>query len=248
MSKLYGKIKQCVDEIRYKTDFIPEIALVLGSGLGGFVNKIEKKAVVDYSEINGFPISTVSGHDGKFIFGYVESVPIVAMSGRVHYYEGYDMSDVVLPIRVMYMLGAKKLILTNAAGGINTNYHPGEFMLLKGHISSLVPSPLRGENVDELGTRFPDMSEIYDSTIREKIKCIANDIGISINEGIYIQTAGPNYETPEEIRMYSAWGSRCSRNEHCNRGYCCKTYGHENCAIKLYFQYGSRNKQNGIES
>lgn len=207
MSEMYEKIKNCVNVIRSRTDFVPKVALVLGSGLGGFADKIRSVCNIDYKDIDGFPCSTVSGHDGKFIFGYVGSVPVVAMKGRVHYYEGYDIADVVLPIRVMKLLGAEKLILTNAAGGINKSYKSGEFMLLKGHISSFVPSPLRGENIDELGPRFPDMSEVYDSDMRKIILNVANELRIPMHEGVYIQTQGPNYETPEEIKAYAMLGA-----------------------------------------
>ena len=134
MSKIYKKLDYCCRQIREKTDFVPKIAVVLGSGLGDFAEEAKQVASVEYSSIKGFPISTVSGHNGRFVFGYVGSVPVVIMQGRVHYYEGYSMEEVVMPIRVMRMLGAQKLILTNAAGGINKNYNPGDFMIIKGHI------------------------------------------------------------------------------------------------------------------
>ncbi len=204
---MYEKIKKCCDQIREKTNFKPKLAIVLGSGLGDFVNNIDIKATVNYSEIDGLPTSTVSGHCGRFIFGYLSGMPIVAMQGRVHYYEGYDMADVVLPIRVMRMLGAEILILTNAAGGINKKLSEGAFMLIKGHISSFVPSALRGKNIDELGVRFPDMSEVYDKELCKIILSTAQDLKINITEGVYLQTSGPNFETPEEIKMYSLLGA-----------------------------------------
>ena len=142
-------------------NFKPEIALVLGSGLGDFADTaVDVYAALDYSEIEGFPRSTVEGHKGRFVFGYVNGVPCVIMQGRVHYYEGYPMTDVVLPARLMSMLGAKVLFLTNASGGINADFSAGDFMLIKDHISCFVPNPLIGRNIDELGTRFPDMSRI----------------------------------------------------------------------------------------
>ncbi len=204
----YGKtLMKCVDRIREKTDFIPQIALVLGSGLGGFAELIEKTAEIPYGDIEGFPVSTVSGHEGKFIFGSINGIRLVCMQGRVHYYEGYDIKNVVLPIRIMGLLGAKVLFLTNASGGINESFKAGDFMLITDHISSLVKSPLIGENVDELGTRFPDMSCVYDKDLADIIRNCAKDIGIELKEGVYIQTTGPNYETPAEIRAYKAMGA-----------------------------------------
>jgi len=140
MNPIYDKLINCLDQIHKITDFQPEVGLVLGSGLGGFGEKIKISATVDYSSIDGFPVSTVAGHAGRFIFGHVGDVPVVAMQGRVHYYEGYKMTDVVLPVRLMCMLGAKKIILTNAAGGINTTFKPGTLMSLTDHITSFVPS------------------------------------------------------------------------------------------------------------
>lgn len=204
----YGKtLMKCVGRIREKTDFIPQIALVLGSGLGGFAELIEKTAEIPYGDIEGFPVSTVSGHEGKFIFGSINGIKLVCMQGRVHYYEGYDIKDVVLPIRIMGLLGAKVLFLTNASGGINQSFKAGDFMLITDHISSLVKSPLIGENVDELGTRFPDMSCVYDKDLANIIRNCAKDIEIELKEGVYIQTTGPNYETPAEIRAYKAMGA-----------------------------------------
>lgn len=202
-----NKLKKCMDSIQQKTDFKPELALVLGSGLGEYAKNMDIVAQVSYSEIEDFPISTVSGHEGKFLFGYVKKIPMVIMQGRVHYYEGYAMSDVVLPTRVMGLLGASKIILTNAAGGINLDYKPGDFMLITDHISTNVPNPLIGENIQDLGVRFPDMSEVYDRKLRQKIKNTANKIGITMKEGVYIQFSGPSYETPAEIKMARILGA-----------------------------------------
>jgi purine-nucleoside phosphorylase len=204
MSKVYEKLQFCLKQIKEKTDFIPEIALVLGSGLGEFAEKIEAAAVIPYSEIEGFPVSTAPGHVGRFIFGNLEGKRIVAMQGRVHYYEGYDISDVVLPIRLVRLLGAKTLILTNAAGGISEKSYPGSFMLVSDHIC-LAPSPLIGGNLSEIGTRFPSMDNIYDRDLREIVKNAAEEIPLF--EGVYIQTTGPQYETPAEIRIYKALGA-----------------------------------------
>ena len=156
------RLLKCKKIIREKTNFIPEIAIVLGSGLGNYAEKMEIVTEISYTEIEGFPVSTVAGHDGKFLFGYIGEKAVVMMKGRVHYYEGYEMEDVVLPIRLMKMLGAKTLILTNAAGGIDSSYVSGDLMLIEDQITSFVSSPLRGQNLESLGTRFPDMSSIYD--------------------------------------------------------------------------------------
>lgn len=206
MGAVYEKVMTCVESIRQKTKFVPEAALVLGSGLGGYAEKIQVVQTVDYNSIKGFPVSTVPGHYGRFIFGYVGSTKVVAMQGRVHYYEGYDISDVVLPIRLMKMLGAKTLILTNAAGGVNFDFVPGDFMMITDQISSFVPSPLIGPNDERIGTRFPDMSRIYDLDLQKMIVECANKLGISIKQGVYVQLTGPQYETPAEIRMVRALG------------------------------------------
>ena len=201
-----NKLQTCLASIRKKTDFKPEIALILGSGLGDYADGIQIETTVDYSEIEGFPVSTVTGHKGRFVFGYVGKVPVVIMQGRVHYYEGYPMTDVVLPTRLMGLLGAKKLILTNAAGGINEHFRPGDFMMITDHIATGVPSPLIGPNLEELGPRFPDMSEVYSRRIQDVIREAASDCGISLREGVYVQLTGPNYETPAEVKMCKIWG------------------------------------------
>lgn len=204
---MYERLQKCVKTVREKTDFVPKAALILGSGLGEYAKKMDVVCEIPYEQIEGFPISTVAGHQGKFLFGYVKDVPMVMMQGRVHYYEGYKMEDVVLPTRLMGMLGAKTLILTNAAGGIDLDMEPGDLMLIKDHISSFVPSPLVGPNVEELGVRFPDMSHVYDETLCETIRMQAQKLKISLKEGVYLQTTGPNYETPAEIRMFRALGA-----------------------------------------
>lgn len=200
------KLMTCLESIRKRTDFQPETALILGSGLGDYAEGIQIETTVEYSEIEGFPVSTVKGHKGRFVFGYVGKVPVVIMQGRVHYYEGYPMSDVVLPTRLMGLLGARKLLLTNAAGGINENFHPGDFMMITDHIAVGVPSPLIGPNLEQLGPRFPDMSEVYSRRIRDVIRASASDCGIKLKEGVYVQLTGPAYETPAEVRMCRIWG------------------------------------------
>ena len=207
MSKEYDKLLRCYHSVREKISFEPQVALILGSGLGDYAEQIQVEAVLDYHDIEGFPVSTVLGHKGRFVFGYIQNVPVVIMQGRVHFYEGYDMHDVVLQTRLMGMLGAKVLFLTNAAGGMQKGMHAGDFMLITGHISSFVPSPLIGPNIEELGTRFPDMSEVYKKDLQEIIRNTAINCGIPLKEGVYVQTTGPNYETPEEIRMYRSLGA-----------------------------------------
>ena len=203
----YQRIENCLKQIRNKTDFVPKVALVLGSGLGALADEIEVVTTISYSDIVGFPISTVQGHKGRFVFGYIGKVPVVIMQGRVHYYEGYTMQEVVLPIRLMKLLGAEILFLTNAAGGINFDYSVGELMLIEDHISFLVPSPLIGENIEELGVRFPDMTEIYTKALREVVAEEAEKMKITLQKGIYVQTSGPNYENPAEIRMLRGLGA-----------------------------------------
>lgn len=207
MNKVYEKLLNCYNSVREKIDFKPQVALILGSGLGDFAESIRVEATLDYHDIEGFPVSTVQGHKGRFIFGYVKDVPVVIMQGRVHYYEGYSMTDVVLPTRLMGMLGAKVLFLTNASGGIQDGMQVGDLMLINGQISSFVPSPLIGENLDELGTRFPDMSDIYRKELREIIKNTAKELNIPLKEGVYIQFTGPNYESPQEIKMAKIIGA-----------------------------------------
>lgn len=207
MSSTYEKLKMSLNAIRKKTDFVPKIALVLGSGLGNYAEDIDAAAQIDYSDITNFPVSTVPGHRGRFVFGYVRNVPVVIMQGRVHYYEGYGVNEVVMPIRLMGMLGAECLILTNASGAINTSFSAGDFMLLRDHILYGVPSPLIGANIDELGTRFPDMSQVYNEKLNEAVRAAAGSLGLKLREGVYLQVPGPNFETPAEIRAYGMLGA-----------------------------------------
>lgn len=206
MSKVYERLLKCYQCFKEKIDFTPKIALILGSGLGDYAEQADIKAVLDYKDIEGFPVSTAPGHKGRFVFGYVGGVPVVIMQGRVHYYEGYSMEDVVLPIRLMKMMGAEVLFLTNAAGGVNWQFECGDFMLINDQIC-MAPSPLIGENPDELGPRFPDMSEIYSKELREVIRHTARDLDIRLREGVYIQLTGPNYESPSEVRMVRTLGA-----------------------------------------
>lgn len=207
MNTAYERIKKCYEYCKKTVDFIPQAAIVLGSGLGQYAEQIEIVGKIDYKDIEGFPVSTIEGHVGQFVFGYEGHVPVVIMQGRVHIYEGYSMEDVVLPIRLMKMMGAETLYLTNAAGGVNETFEAGDFMLIKDQISSFVPSPLIGQNLNELGVRFPDMSMVYDEQLRDCVKETAKKQGIKLREGVYIQFTGPNYETPAEIRMAKLLGA-----------------------------------------
>lgn len=206
MSKAYERLLKCYECFKAKISFVPDIALILGSGLGDYADTIKQEAVLEYKDIEGFPVSTVAGHKGRFVFGYVGDVKVVVMQGRVHYYEGYSMEDVVLPVRLMKLMGAKVLFLTNASGGVNFDYSAGDFMLISDQIC-MAPSPLIGENLDELGVRFPDMSNIYDRDLRKTVRDTAASLGIKLQEGVYIQLTGPNYESPAEIRMVRTLGA-----------------------------------------
>ena len=206
MNSVYEKLLGCYDSIKDRIPFTPRVALVLGSGLGNYADTMDVKAEIDYSEIKDFPVSTVPGHAGKFIFGYVDNVPVVCMKGRVHYYEGYPISDVVLPTRLMKLMGAEILFLTNASGGLNPAYNAGDFMMLTDHISIFAPNPLIGQNIDELGTRFPDMTQVYDLELQDKIRKAAKANNINLREGIYCQLTGPSFEAPAEIKLLAKLG------------------------------------------
>ena len=207
MNEVYQKLLNCRDCVRNKTDFIPKIAVVLGSGLGDYAENIQVECEVPYGDIQDFPVSTVPGHAGKFIFGRIDQVPIVCMKGRVHYYEGYPISDVVLPVRLMRLLGAEILFLTNAAGGVNTSFHAGDLMLIRDHIAVFAPNPLIGTNIEELGTRFPDMSSVYDPELQNVIKKAAKENNIFLQEGVYTQLTGPSFESPADVRALRVLGS-----------------------------------------
>ena len=206
MSQVYEKLVKCYNSIREKIDFVPDVAIVLGSGLGDYGKEIQVVAELSYGQIEGMPVSTVLGHAGKFIFGYIGETKVVCMQGRVHYYEGYPVTDVVLPTRLMKMMGAKILFLTNASGGINPSFRAGDFMMLTDHVSTFAPNPLIGKNIEELGTRFPDMSMVYDEDLREIIEETAKENDIDLKKGIYVQLTGPSFESPSEIQMCKKMG------------------------------------------
>lgn len=200
-------IDRTVEFIKTKIETVPEIAVVLGSGLGGLGEKIEKPVYIDYKDIEGFPRSTAPGHKGRFIFGTLAGKNVVCMQGRFHFYEGYPMSEVVLPVRVLKKLGVKTLILTNAAGGINRDFSVGDIMLINDHINFMGTNVLIGQNDDSLGARFPDMSYAYDPELRALAKKCAEKTGVEIKDGVYIACTGPSYETPAEIRAFRVLGA-----------------------------------------
>lgn len=194
------KVRVAVDFLISNVSSMPKTAIVLGSGLGGLVDEIEILKRMPYSQIPHFPVSTVEGHDGELIFGLLNKISVLAMSGRFHYYEGYDMADVVFPLGVMKLIGIERLIVTNAAGGLNEEFEAGDLMLIEDMISLLPDNPLRGKNRTELGPRFPDMSEPFDLSWKEKTKSEAVRLGINLKTGTYIGLQGPKLETKAEIR------------------------------------------------
>lgn len=207
MSCVYEKLMKAYNDVKDRIPFKPKAAVVLGSGLGDYGECVDVEAVIPYDEIQDFPKSTVEGHKGRFLFAKVGGTPVVMMQGRIHYYEGYPIQDVVLPIRLMKLMGAEILFLTNAAGGMGEGFGAGDFMMITDHISLTVPSPLIGANIKELGVRFPDMSQVYDKDLQELIRDSAKMLGIPLKEGVYIQLSGPQFETPAEVRMAKMLGA-----------------------------------------
>ena len=185
----------------------PKIGLILGSGLGGYADGLSHPIYVPYGDIPDFPISHVAGHAGRFVLGERANLPLIIMQGRVHYYEGYPQSLLTVGVRTMHQLGVEYLLLTNAAGGVNFNYHPGTLMLISDHINFSSSHPLIGKNLDQFGPRFPDQSNVYDKALREKTKRVCQDAGLALEEGVYMMFSGPTYETPAEIRMARVVGA-----------------------------------------
>ena len=203
----YNDYLKMVEKVREVTDFKPLIGVVLGTGLGSFIDKVDVKTSIYYKDIPNLPISTNPAHQGRYVFGYYKGIPCVFMQGRVHYYEGFDAEEVIRPIRLMGALGIKKLILTNAAGGINFDYKPGDFMLIEDHIDCFIPSPLRGENDNAIGTRFPDMSDPYNSVLVDKVFLKAKELKLPIHKGVFIQYPGPQFETKALIKAFRNMGA-----------------------------------------
>ncbi len=200
------KIEETTSWLQEKLDFSPEVGIVLGTGLGGLVNEIDILLSIDYKQIPNFPVSTVDGHHGKLIFGRLGNKKVIAMKGRFHYYEGYDMQEIIFPIRVMKKLGISYLFLSNASGGVNPDYEIGDLMILKDHIN-LLPNPLIGKHYPEYGNRFPDMSETYPISLIDKAEAIAQKKEIKVQKGVYTATTGPTFETLAEYKYFRIIGS-----------------------------------------
>lgn len=200
------EIRQTADYIRARVESIPTTAIILGTGLGALVDHIENKKFIPYKEIPNFPISTVEGHSGNLIFGVLGTKPVIAMQGRFHYYEGYDMKQVTFPVRVMRELGVDTLYVSNAAGGMNKEFHVGDIMIITDHINLFPENPLRGKNFEELGPRFPAMTEAYSHELIKIADKIAAEKGIRVMHGVYVGTAGPTFETPAEYEYFSIIG------------------------------------------
>jgi purine-nucleoside phosphorylase len=205
---LLGRLDATAEFLRGKRDVSPAVGLVLGSGLGTFASRLKNRVAIPYEEVPSFPVpSGVVGHAGELVLGDVGKTPVVVLSGRVHYYEGRPMTDVVFPVRVLARLGVRAVVLTNAAGGVRKTFKPGDLMLMTDHINAFGTNPLIGPNEDALGLRFPDMSRVYDLALRKLAKETARSLRIPLREGVYLGNSGPSYETPAEIRAYRAIGA-----------------------------------------
>ncbi|MDD6165517.1 MAG: purine-nucleoside phosphorylase [Bacteroidales bacterium] len=203
---MYDKINQTAEYLKSQIDELPQIGVILGSGLGNFAEGMNIARRISYKSIPNFPLSTVKGHKGELLFGTMANKQIVCMQGRFHYYEGYSMQQVTFPVRVMKALGVRVLIVTNASGAVNPEFETGDIMIIKDHINTM-PNPLIGPNDERLGVRFPPMSTIYDKQLRDKAKTIARELGITLREGVYIGTTGPSFETPAEYKYFRTIGA-----------------------------------------
>ncbi|MCS6902979.1 MAG: purine-nucleoside phosphorylase [Candidatus Bipolaricaulota bacterium] len=201
------RLQQAAQCVRERLTLAPKLALVLGSGMSEVLKDLEKVQRLAWEQIPHFPQATVTGHAGEWVFGLLEQTPILLSRGRVHHYEGYSMAQIAFPIRLMKLLGVERVILTNAAGGINKAYRVGDFVLIRDHINTIPDNPLRGENISELGPRFPNLLDAYSARWRAHAKEIAQELGLELHEGVYIATPGPMYETPAEIEAYRRWGA-----------------------------------------
>lgn len=206
---MFEKVQETVEFINDRINYNPEYGVILGSGLGGFTNDINVEYILSYSEIPNFPVSTVQGHKGALVFGTIGDKRVVAMQGRFHFYEGYDMQQVTFPVRVMKYLGVSKLIVSNASGGVNQSYHVGSIVLIKDHINMMPEHPLRGQNDERFGPRFVNMSEPYSKAMISKAKEIANELDITVHDGVYLGLQGPTFETLAEYKMVKVLGADC---------------------------------------
>lgn len=201
----YEQILEAKNFISSKTSLVPQIGLILGSGLSPLAQRIQNPVVINYKDIPHFPVSTVKGHAGNLVIGTLNGRNVICMQGRVHYYEGYTMQEVVFPTRVMALLGIKTLIVTNAAGGVNASFHTGDIMMITDHINRL-PNPLIGENEERLGERFPSMNDAYNKELQQLCLSVAKANNISLQQGVYVGNTGPSFETPAEYKMFRALG------------------------------------------
>ena len=206
---MWEQVQETVDFITNKTNFSPEYGVILGSGLGNFTDDIDVEYMLPYAEIPNFPVSTVEGHKGALVFGTIQGKKVVAMQGRFHFYEGYDMKQVPFPVRVMKHLGVEKQVVSNASGGVNPNYKVGSIVIIKDHINMMPEHPLRGKNDERFGPRFVNMSEPYSRKMMVKAKEIASDLGITVYDGVYLGLQGPTFETLAEYKMVKAIGADC---------------------------------------
>lgn len=204
---LQEKIAAAAEYLKAQVALRPTVGLVLGSGLGDFADTLEEIVKIPYSQIPDFPQPTVEGHSGAFVFGKKQGKTVVALQGRLHFYEGFTQQELTLPIRVLAAIGVKTLVLTNAAGGVNLNFVPGDLMLIADHINYSGANPLMGQNLEAFGPRFPDVSDLYTGSLRKAIREKAAQAGIPLQQGVYLMYSGPNYETPAEIRMFRSFGA-----------------------------------------
>lgn len=204
---LYERVRETVAFIRDRSAMRPQIGLVLGSGLGDVVGGLADAVALEYAEIPNFPAATIAGHPGRLLLGRLQTTTVAALQGRIHYYEGYSMEEVTFPIRVLGALGVRKLVLTNAAGGINPRFRPGSLMLIADHLNLMGVNPLRGPNDERFGPRFPDLTHVYSPRLRALAQEVAREIGLVLEEGVYAAVSGPSYETPAEVRMLRQLGA-----------------------------------------
>lgn len=206
-NKHYERLNEAFQDLKEKIKFEPKLAITLGSGLGKLADIVDVEQEISYKDIKSFPVSTAPGHKGRFVLTHIHGIPTIIMQGRVHRYEGYTSQETVMPTRLMGMLGAKTLIVTNAAGGANKDFSIGDLMIIRDHITQFIESPLLGQNINELGVRFPDMSEVYNKELSDKLEKIAKEKNLPVQNGVYTQVSGPQYETPTEVKMLSMLGS-----------------------------------------
>ncbi len=237
---LYERAEHAARLIRARAGEDVRVALVLGSGLGAFADELEDAQAIPYSEIPGFARPTVEGHAGRLVVGRVGGATVAAMQGRFHFYEGYTLEEVTFPIRVLGLLGAKSLVLTNAAGGLNNSFEQGALILISDHLNLMGTNPLLGRNDPRFGPRFPDMTEVYDREYQEAAIAEAREMGLELRRGIYAALTGPSYETPAEIRMLRAAGRRRRRHEHRPRGHRRAPDGPARARHLLHHQHGRR--------